>query len=238
MAAGLAGMVLAFGDSVGLPGTERRLTLPMGWLQQNLAPARAYRAVWRFSFLFTLAVAWWGAAGWMWLVGLSGWRARILPAAVLILVLLESVPVSVPTVALRDQTHAGPHSISSEAVLTLPAPLDVYHEDLREARWFWRALATGRPVTGGVSGWVPPWTRDLRLRLAACEQGSENPDGLFADLAATGVTRIELFAADNDTRLVFWRKLLRARTGAPNLAEGIEAYPLPAVAHSQSSHRE
>ncbi len=229
LVAGVAGMVLAFGDSVGLPGTERRLTLPMGWLQQNLAPARAYRAVWRFSFLFTLAVTWWAAAGWTYLAGLKGRRARILPAVALILLLLESVPVSVPTLTLRDQTSDRPRPRSTEAVLTLPAPPDVYSEDLREARWLWRSLATGRPVTGGVSGWVPPRTRTLRQRLAACEQGAADPDSLFAALATTGVTRVEMFAADDDARLSFWRDLLRARTGAPVMAAGIEAYPLPTV---------
>lgn len=227
LAAGVAGLILAFGDSVGLPGTERRLTMPMGWLQQNVPPARAFRAVWRFSFLFTLAVSWWAAAGWTWLAGRSGRGARVLPGLAVALLLLESVPVSVPTVALGDQTHACPRPVRGDAVLTLPAPRDVYGEDLREARWLYRALATGRPVTGGVSGWVPPPTRRLRRALAACEAGTADPDSLFEALAAVGVTRVEMFADDADARLAYWRDVLKIRAGPPRLADGVEAYPLP-----------
>ncbi len=229
LGAGAAGLILAFGDSVGLPWTDRRLTLPMGWLQQTLPPARAFRAVWRFSFLFTLAVTWWAAAGWTWLASLPGRRGRLLPVFAVVVLLLESVPVSVPTVALGDQTRARPRPRGDEAVLTLPAPPDVYAEDLREARWLWRSLATGRPVTGGVSGWVPPSTRELRTALAACEAGTADPDSLFAALAAVGVTGIEMFADDGDPRLAYWRDLLRARDGPAAHADGVEAYPLPGV---------
>jgi len=229
LAAGAVGLVLAFGDSVGLPGGERRLTLPMGWLQRVFEPARAYRAVWRFSFLFTLAVAWWAAVGWSRLASLPGRRGRFLSVGAVLVLVLESAPVSVPVLVLADQTRTVPHRLTDEAALTLPAAPDVYGEDLREARWLWRSLASGRPVTGGVSGWVPPWTRELRRRLATCEDGQEDPDALFAELAATGVTRVEMFVDDADDRLAYWREILRARVGAPVLEGGVEVYDLPPV---------
>jgi len=227
--AGLAGMILAFGDSVGLPGTDKRALLPLGWLQNILEPARAYRAAWRFSFLFTLAVAWWGAMGWHRLVELSGAKGRILAHGALVLLLLESLPAGVPTLALDDQSLARPVPSRTEAVLTLPAPLNEYAEDHREARWLWRALNTGRPVTGGVTGWVPPGSRDLRRELAACEQGTGNVDDLFAHLAGTGITRVEMFADDDDPRLAYWRTTLRQAVGESRTEDGVEIFDMPGV---------
>lgn len=226
--AGGAGLVLAFGDSVGLPFTDRRLPLPLAWLQAGFEPARAYRAAARFAFLFTLAVAWWGTAGWLRLAAVSRRRGRWLAGGAGVLLLLESVPVGVPTLALADQTVRRVDPIAGEAVLTLPAPPDVYHEDLREARWLWRALATGRPVTGGVSGWVPPVTRELRRALAAGEQGDLSADEIFAEVRSWGVTRVEIFAADTDPRLAHWRSVLMREAGAPQLEDGVQVWPLPA----------
>ncbi len=227
LAAGGVGLVLAFGDSVGLPFTDRRLPLPLAWLQSLLEPARAFRAASRFAFLFTLAVAWWGTAGWLRLAARPGARGRWLAGAAVLLVLLESLPVGVPTLALKDQTQRRNVSRSHAAVLTLPAPPDVYSEDLREARWLWRALATGRPVTGGVSGWVPPRTRELRRDLAACERGDLPVESVFSRLRGWGVTRVEMFADDADPRLVHWRSVLEAAVGPPRLDDGVQAWPLP-----------
>jgi hypothetical protein len=225
--AGLAGMILAFGDSVGLPGTDKRALLPLGWLQTILEPARAYRAAWRFSFLFTLAVAWWGAMGWQRLAAVSGAKGRFMAHGVLVLLLLESLPVGVPTLTLDGQSLARPTPSRTEAVLTLPAPLNVYAEDHREARWLWRALHTGRPVTGGVTGWVPPRSRELRNTLAACEQGHGNVDELLSDLAGVGVTRVEMFADDDDSRLTYWRMVFRSAGGDSRTEDGVEIYDLP-----------
>ena len=227
--AGLVGLVFAFGDTVGLPFTDRRLMLPFGWLREILEPVRAYRAVSRFAFLATVAVAWWGTAGWLRLTAIPGRKGRLLAGGAVLLLLLESVPVGVPSLTLIDQSPSRDVALRKDAVLTLPAPPDQYSEDLRESRWLWRSLATGRPVTGGVSGWVPPRTRDLRRRLAACERGELAPAPVFAELAATGVRRVEMFADDTDPRLDFWRAYLTRVAGEPRREGDIQVWPLPAT---------
>jgi hypothetical protein len=207
---GAVGLVLAFGDSVGLPG-GRRLPLPLGLLQEALPPARALRAAWRFSFLATLAVAWWSAAG---LEGLlrapAGGRRRLAVAAGLgALLLLESAPVAVPALELPRWPREAP--CCGAPLLSLPAPADEAAEDLTEALWLHRALASGRPVTGGVSGWVPPWTRDLRRALARLEASGGPADSLLAELARLDVREAEIAPSAQPARMAFWRRLLRDR---------------------------
>lgn len=230
--AGVCGLVLAFGDSVGLPGTDRRLPLPLGWLHAVFPPARAFRAAWRFGQLATIAAAWWAAAGWSMLPGQRGgaprWR-RLLPAAIVLALLVESWPARVPAVAIPDAGRP-PAGVREGAVLTLPAPPDVHAEDAREAAWLLRALDTGRAVTGGASGWVPPVTAALRGDLAACERGEMDPGPLLARLRAGGVTSAEMRAGDPDPRLVFWREALGA-AGAearpPSAGDGFETWDWP-----------
>jgi len=232
LVAGACGLVLAFGDSVGLPGTDRRLTLPLGWLHTVFPPARAFRAAWRFGQLATLATAWWAAAGWFALPRCEGsghrWR-RLLPAAVVLALLGESWPARVPAVAIPD-AGAPPTVVREGAVLTLPAPADVYGEDAREAAWLLRALATGRAVTGGASGWVPPATAELRRDLAACERGELDPGPLLARLRVAGVISAEMRADDPDPRLAFWRGALRAAGAVarpPHVDDGFETWDWP-----------
>jgi len=212
IAVGLVGLVLAFGDSVGLPGSGRRLPLPLGILQDVIQPLRALRTVWRFSFLFTLAVAWWSAAGgqvlWHW----RGRRGAGLAVGLLGLLLVESWPVAVPTVDIPvwgRQGSADPLAgLPAGAVLTLPAPPDEYAEDLTEATWLHRSLSHRHPVTGGVSGWVPPATRELRSRLAACAAGSLEFDTVWAELQAGGVRYIEIAESADADRGGTWRRVL------------------------------
>ena len=229
--AGGCGLVLAFGDSAGIPGTGWRVPLPLGLLHDVFPPARAFRAAWRFGQLATVATAWWAAAGWIVLRGADGrpaWRRRLLPAAVVFALLLESWPAGVPAVVIPD---AGtPPPTTAGAVLTLPAPADVYGEDAREAAWLLRALATGRPVTGGASGWVPPGARALRRDLAACERGERDPRELLAELRDVGVTSAQWRAGDPDPRLDFWRAALRTAGAVPGgtlPGDGFETWDLP-----------
>lgn len=216
IAVGLVGLVLAFGDSVGLPGSDRRLPLPLGIMQDLIQPLRALRTVWRFSFLFTLAVAWWSAAGgqvlWHW----RGRRGAGMAVGLLGLLLLESWPVAVPSVDIpvwgRPDSPDPLAGLPAGAVLTLPAPPDEYAEDLTEATWLHRSLSHGHRVTGGVSGWVPPVTRELRIRLAACVAGSLGFDNVWAELQAAGVHYIEIAEDADADRGGTWRRLL-ARHG-------------------------
>jgi len=233
--AGGCGLVLAFGDSVGLPGTAWRLPLPMGVLNDCFPPARAFRAAWRFGQLATVAAAWWAAAGWAALPGAAmpgadGGPAqrRLLPAVVVLALLLESWPARVPAVAIPDAGTPPPDAAG--AVLTLPAPPDVYGEGPQEAAWLLRALDTGRAVTGGASGWVPPATRELRRDLAACERGELDPRRLLAVLGAGGVTSAEMRADDPDPRLDFWRHALRTAGAVPRRPQDagvFETWDLP-----------
>lgn len=228
LAAALVGLVLAFGDSVSLPpGGERRVPLPFGLLQEALAPLRALRAPVRFSYLLAVALAWWAAAGCADLARLP-WRAgrrRLLLAGVWTALWLEAVPARMPTVPLvadgRPTREVPWTGVPAGAVLTLPAPAAERHEDVVEARWLHRALASGRPVTGGVSGWVPPATSGLRRRLLACEEGQESTALLLRQLIAQGVTAAEIAAAGAaQERARFWIGALELR--------GWEELPAPA----------
>lgn len=246
LGAGLVGLAFAFGDSVGLPGTERRLPLPWAWLQAVCPLGQAFRAVWRFSFLFTLAAAWWAAAGfearpsgrWASPPGeplgepapRAGVRAgvRAWPWLLLAALALESWPARLPTADLAAfsplQTGAGAAAGGAAlcpappgAVLTLPAPADQAEEDPTEALWLLRAQALGRPVTGGVSGWVPPATRELRRRLRACETGAGSVDSLLAAGRALGAASVEVARGAGDSPpwraagAAYWDRELRER---------------------------
>lgn len=210
--AGAVGLLMAFGDSVGVPGGSGRMPLPLGTLQDLLPPLRAFRAVTRFAFIGFVAVAWWAAVTYELWCRQSGWRvARPLAALGLAALLwLESAPAGIPgqplpslAVAFADSTV-----MPSCAVLTLPAPPDEAGEDLMEAGWLFRSLAHGQAVTGGVSGWVPPFTRRLRSELARHETTGAPPDSLLNELRTLGIETVEL-ATDEQGRWKFWAGQLR-----------------------------
>ncbi len=211
---GAAGLVLAFGDSVGLPGGVR-LPLPLKGLRELLPPLEAFRAVWRFSLLFTLAVAWWAASGWeaWWGRRGTGVLRRTAAGLALAALWLSSLPAALPVTAVpRSGVVDWPAGERPAAVLTLPAPVDEYGEDAREALWLHRALRFGAPVTGGVSGWVPPGTRWLRRAQAECEAGARSPDEVLGAARDLGVSHAEVAPLrPGDPRPAFWRRALEER---------------------------
>ncbi len=115
-------------------------------------------------------------------------------------------------VALDGRPRTAPGAPSG-AIATLPAPVNEYAEDVTEALWLARALTTGRPVTGGASGWVPPTTRSLRTELAECEDGRADPGAILTRWRAEGIALIELALRPDDPRVHFWRTAL-VRAGA------------------------
>ncbi len=213
---GTVGLVFSFGDSLGLPGTDFRLSLPMEWLREIAPPFKAYRAAWRFSWLMVVALAWWSAVGAEQLVlkyrqGPRRWAAPMLPV---ILMIFVSLPAAIPSVEIGWDGHPAFIANTGGAVLTLPAPAHEYDEDRTEARWLIRSLVTGLPVTGGTSGWVPPEIKFFRIRLLECEAGREDPENLFHEMRSQGMARVEIaIRQGDDRRIEFWRAAL-TRNGA------------------------
>lgn len=226
---GGVGLVLAFGDSVGLPGTDRRLPLPLEWVRTVLPPFRAYREAWRFSWLLVIAVAWWSAVGCeRLLVG----RARRLAPAAAVLLTLVSLPAGVPAVGvpLRGRPAPAP-ALPMGPVLTLPAPADEYAEDRVEALWIARAVQFGRPVTGGAAGWVPPEIVAFRRGLLACEEGVTDARDFLRQMQEEGMLRAEIALRPHDERrIAFWRNALLAHGAVrqdPWPHPGYEMYIMP-----------
>lgn len=231
LALGLVGLVLAFGESVGLPGTDRRLPLPLEWLRQIAPPFRAFRGAWRFSWLMVIAIAWWSAVGVSYLAALKGRRRHLAPLAVALLVLV-SLPGEVPVLkvplsgrlAAAAADHPGP-------IVTLPAPATEYVEDVAEALLLARSLETGQPVSGGVTGWVPPEIVAFRTRLKACEDGLVAPPVLLAEWKQAGFVTAEITLRPGDQRRIgFWRNVLLtagAVRSEPWPRPGFEMYRLP-----------
>ncbi|MDD5718149.1 MAG: hypothetical protein PHQ53_00505 [Candidatus Krumholzibacteria bacterium] len=214
-AIGVVGIVMAFGDSGGLPpGTANRLKLPFGYLRDLVTPFQAFRAPVRFVYLGAIALAWWAAVGACSVAEPLKPRSRRLLLGGLTLALwLESVPMGLLAVPVRVDGRPGsqplPARVPAGAVLTLPAPATEQDEDATEVLWLHRALATGRPVTGGVSGWVPPQTERLRALLAACEAGCADPLVVLADLRAQGIAGVEMAVAGADSvRVAYWDSVL------------------------------
>ena len=231
----MVGLVMAFGDSLGIPPGKGsfRLPLPFGILQDIAVPFRAFRAPVRFVYLATIGVAWWATVGVTGLAHSLGHSPRRwLVAGTLVALWLESVPMGLIAVPVevdgRRGSHPLPAATSSGAVLTLPAPPTEAEENATEARWLHRALATGHPVTGGVSGWVPPMTRRTRARLAACETGDADPQVVLAELRAQGVVGVELSVGASDPeRVAFWDETLtRAGCLGVETAPGFRYYEL------------
>jgi len=208
---GLIGLTLAFGESVGLPGTDFRLPLPLDLLRELVPPFKAFRGVWRFSWLMVVALSWWSAVGVEQLVikyqtGYRRWAAPLVP---LVLLFLLSLPAQVPSVPVPMDGRLGPASKIGGPVLTLPAPATEYVEDRTEALWLLRSLTTGLSVTGGASGWVPPEVRILRTRLLNCEENRESAAALLKQMQANGYSRVEIALRPNDEkRVTFWRDAL------------------------------
>jgi hypothetical protein len=231
LAMGLFGLVLAFGDSVGLPGTDRRLPLPLEWLRTVAPPFRAFRGAWRFSWLMVIAVAWWSAVG---VEGLLDLKRRVLAPVAVALLALVSVPMGVPAMDVPLDGHLngrlGVLGLLEGPVATLPAPVDEYAEDVIEALWLARALETGRSVTGGATGWVPPEIVALRSRLRRCEEGGEDPRALLTEWRTQGITTVEIALRPGDPRVDFWRGVLHEE-GAKRVTtwprSGYEMYLLP-----------
>lgn len=225
---GAVGMILAFGDSVGLPGTERRLPLPLEWLRAVASPFKAFRGAWRFSWLFTIAVAWWAATGLAFLTAAQG-RRRLAALGTVILLTLVSLPAGMPAVEVPVAGHPGPGPARGP-VLTLPAPVNEYAEDRTEALWIARAIELGSPVTGGATGWVPPEIVAFRERLTGCEQGREDAGEFLAGMRRQGYQRVELALREGDgARVDFWRRALDAAGAEPvdgGTVPGYEMYRL------------
>jgi hypothetical protein len=235
---GVVGFVMAFGDSVGVPpGSDRRIILPFGVLREIVTAFEAYRAPARFLFLTVIATSWWATAG---IVTAGRGRRWLVPLA-MALIWLESIPMAMLAVPVEVDGRQDPTSVVRDApagaVLTLPAPRSEAEEDAAETRWLHRALATGRAVTGGVSGWVPPATRQLREALAASERGELAPAQLLADVRAMGVSAAEIRIDGSDPdRVAFWRRALAdlGAAGRPS-APGFEFYVLPADSAAASA---
>lgn len=231
LAVGVLGLAFAFGDSVGLPGTDRRLPLPLEWLRTVVPSFRAFRAAWRFSWLFVIAVAWWAAYG-TWLLAALRDRRRALAPVGVVLLLLVSVPMGIPAArAVHDGRPAGDTIVAPPGpVLALPATFNEFGEDQTEARWLLRALELDRPVTGGATGWVPPEIVAFRERLFRCETGAEDVGAFLSEMRARGYALAEVVLREGDeARTTFWRQALLA-SGATRVenggAPGLETYRL------------
>jgi hypothetical protein len=234
LAVGVVGLILAFGDSVGLPFTDRRFPLPLDWLREIAPPFKAFRGAWRFSWLMVIALAWWAAVGVEQMVERRGHRQvrAWVPLALVVVMVLVSIPVQVPGLAITlDGRPAQPVFEQAGPVLTLPAPENEYAEDVAEARWLLRSVVIGQRVTGGATGWVPPEIVALRERLKACEEGQEDPVQLLREMKTGGVVSVELtLRPEDETRLDFWRQALKkmgARRSEPWPHELYEMYRLP-----------
>ena len=230
-AVGLVGLILAFGDSVGLPGTDRRLPLPLEWLRTVVPPFKAFRGAWRFSWLFVIAVAWWSAVGMEILVRRRGLAGRLAPAVAALLVLV-SLPGGVPAMKVPLAGYAVPPALFQPGpVVTLPAPATEYDEDVTEALWIARTLETGQPVTGGATGWVPPQIIAFRVQLKDCEEGRQEPATLLAAWKDMGIVSAEIALREGDERRTdFWRQTLLeagAVRSEPWPHPGYEMYVLP-----------
>jgi len=148
-----------------------------------------------------------GAGQW---AALAGKRRILAPVAVVLMVLM-SLPMGVPWVAVP--VTGGPMAAGvrpTGPVLTLPAPVNEYAEDQTEALWIARALELGQPVTGGATGWVPPQVMAFRKRLQGCEEGTEDGEKFLTEMRAAGFAWAEVALRPGDEhRSEFWRETLR-----------------------------
>lgn len=202
---GFIGLVFAFGESTGLPFTDKRILLPFGVLREIIDSLRAFRGAWRFSLLTVLALAWWAGFGFSMLRNRLGVKAFAVP----VLLILLSLPVSLPIIEIPSEVNFSSNSsASNQILLTLPAPLNEYVEDQTEALWILRAISTKSQVTGGATGWVPDSIIKLRVELSDCEAGLIAPEEIFDRFIKSGITGAEIVERDDDPRVIFWRKSL------------------------------
>lgn len=223
---GLTGLVLSFGDSMGLPFTDRRLPLPLAGLREVIPFFKAFRGAWRYAWLLSIALAWWSAVGteqlvMRWPANRRGW---LIPLVSLLLMVALAVPAGVPARPMTlDGRLMSAQTAVSGPILSLPAPENEWAEDRTEARWLARALMTGRPVTGGATGWVPPEIVAFRVRLKQCEDGDLSAADLLTDLQRTGFDCAEIALRPGDERRVaFWRTALKDFGAKPR-----EVWPHP-----------
>jgi len=223
---GLTGLILSFGDSMGLPFTDRRMPLPLAALREVVPFFKAFRGAWRYAWLGSIALAWWSAVGTeqlalRWPAGPRGWLIPLLPV---VLMTVMAFPAGVParSMPLDGRLMAGLLPVEGP-VLSLPAPENEWAEDPAEARWLVRALMIGRPVSGGATGWVPPSVVDLRTRLKQCETGAQAVGEVLGDLQRQGFTMAEIVQRPgDDERVAFWRTALRDFGARPD-----EIWPHP-----------
>lgn len=230
LALGAVGLVLAFGDSVGVPGTDFRLPLPLEWMRSLVPPFRAFRGAWRFSWLLTIAVAWWAAAGATALAGESG-RRRLLAGPAVALMVLMSLPMGVPAQAVPMTGRPLPVALQATGpVLTLPGVVNEYAEDRTEALWMTRAQELAQPVTGGATGWVPPETVAFRTATFACVGNDSLAVRFLRQAVQRGIAEVEIALTSGDTAAGFWRDVLQ-RHGAIRISggdiPGHERYRMP-----------
>ncbi len=202
---GSVGLVFAFGESTGLPFTDKRMLLPFGVLRELIDSLRAFRGAWRFSLLTVLALAWWAGFGFSVLRNRFGFKAFLVP----VLLILFSLPVTLPIIEIPSEVNLPSNSYTSnQKLLTLPAPLNEYVEDRTEVLWLLRAISTENQVTGGATGWVPDSVIKLRLELSECEAGLIAPGEIFGRFIELGITGAEIAERDDDSRVSFWRNAL------------------------------
>jgi hypothetical protein len=203
---GVIGFVFAFGESTGLPFTDKRMLLPFGVLREMIDSLRAFRGAWRFSLLDVLAVAWWAGVGFSALKNRYGNKSFIIPSAMVCL----SIPVALPIAEIPSEINIPSSSIDQpKLLLTLPAPDHEFNEDQTEALWLLRAIRTNSQVTGGATGWVPESVAKLRVDLAQCEAGLKNPSSVFDKFTNLGVMGAEIVSREEDSsRVEFWRDAL------------------------------
>ncbi|MCP4145724.1 MAG: hypothetical protein GY752_10650 [bacterium] len=203
---GFIGLIFAFGESTGLPFTDKRMLLPFGVLREFIDSLRAFRGAWRFSLLTVLAVAWWAGFGFSLLRNRYGVKAFGVP----VLLVLISLPVTLPIIEIPSEVNLPSNSFASnQKLLTLPAPLNEYVEDQTEVLWLLRAITTENQVTGGATGWVPDSIIKLRVELSDCEAGLISPPEIFDRFIELGITGAEIAERTDDSiRVEFWRKAL------------------------------
>ncbi len=229
---GFFGLVLAFGDSVGLPGTDRRLTLPWTWLREFVPLFEAYRAVWRFSFLTVIAVAWWAAVGGEMLLGWAGqsrWKLGTCVLGVMATIAL-SLPAALPALEVPFGGRLDPVTADGP-VLSLPSVINPLTSDVPEAFWLARAIETGHPVSGGATGWNPPSALRLHQNLQDCENGERNGAELLRTKRKDGFVYAEIVTRPgDDVRMNYWREMLTEIGAAPVSPwprDGYETWRLP-----------
>lgn len=191
--ASAAALLLAAGRSHPLPGTTAELAMPYAWLQDQLWPLRALRAPSRFLMPATLVLAMLAAMG-----AAAGWRrwqhpvGRVAWSALLLLALLDLAPGpagkvrAAPTAGEAALVEALARGAGEQPWVLAPLPCREQDETAAEARAMLWAVASGQPLAGGRSGYVPAAL--AALRRSCC--GSVAAAGCRRGLDSLGVRRV------------------------------------------------